>query len=330
MNVSSSLQFVPHPALPNAHLMTLFPRLFPRRRLLLGMPVEERLFQVDQVSQVSGMCHWQPVRSTCPTVVLLHGLEGCCDSQYIQGTAAKAYRAGMNVIRLNQRNCGDTEHLTPTLYNSGLSGDVRAVLTELAHKDGLTQLWAIGWSMGGNLVLKMAGEVGDSLPQLQGVFGVCPIIDPEACVRALERPVNRFYEWHFVSSLKARLQRKALLFPTQYSTKPLGRITRLREVDHVYTAPDAGYQNAEEYYHGAGARHVMAQIRVPTVIVAAQDDPFVPYTIFSTSSVRDNSHIKLWPTEHGGHCAFVQRRQPGEDHHWVETRMIEHIRQTPR
>ncbi len=330
MNGSLSLQFVPHPALPNAHLMTLFPRLLPRRQMLSGIPVEERLFQVDQVSQVSGMCHWQPVRSTCPTVVLLHGLEGCCDSQYMQGTAAKAYRAGMNVIRLNQRNCGGTEHLTPTLYNSGLSGDIRAVLTELASKHGLGELWAIGWSMGGNLVLKMAGEIKDDLPALRGVFGVCPIIDPEACVQALERPRNRLYEWHFVTSLKSRLRRKATVFPAKFSTKPLERIRRLREIDHVYTAPDAGYQNAEEYYHGAGARHVMAQIRVPTVIIAAKDDPFVPYTIFSNAAVRDNPQIRVWATEQGGHCAFVQRRQPGEDHHWAETRMIEHIRQAPR
>lgn len=317
-----SIPFTPHPFLRNRHAMTLFPRLLPRGGLLTGLPTEDRIFRVAEGSAIKGICHWQPQRLASPTVLLVHGLEGCCDSQYMRGTAAKAFRAGCNVIRLNQRNCGNTEHLTPTLYNSGLSGDIRAVLTELSEQDRLPTLWAIGWSMGGNLVLKMAGEVGASLPLLRGVFGVCPIIDPEACVQALERPVNWFYERHFVVQLKRRLAKKARLYPERYTTIPLRRISRLREIDHVYVAPDAGFQNAEEYYDGAGARHVIAHIRVPTLIITAQDDPFVPYSIFSTAAVRDNPHIQVWAPPHGGHCAFIQRRRPGEDAHWAETRMV--------
>lgn len=314
--------FNPHPLLRNRHAMTLFPRLFPRRGLLRGLPIEPRLFRVAEDSQVLGFCHWQPRRSTAHTVVLLHGLEGCSESQYMQGFAAKAYRAGMNVIRLNQRNCCETEHLTPTLYNSGLSGDIRAVLMELAEKDGLEQLWAVGWSMGGNLVLKMAGEAGTTMPALRGVFGVCPVIDPEACVQALERRANWIYEQHFVIRLKARIHRKAKLFPGCYSTAPLARISRLRQFDHLYTAPDAGFSSAEEYYDRAGARHVASNIRVPTLIITAYDDPFVPFSIFETEAVRGNPHIRVLATRHGGHCAFVQRRSPREDGHWAETRMV--------
>lgn len=302
--------------------MTLFPRFFPRRTLLQHIPVERRFFHVAPQTHVLGLCHWQPTPTVSPTVVLLHGLEGCHDSQYMQGTAAKAYQAGFNVIRLNQRNCGDTEHLTPTLYHSALSGDIRAVLAELIYKDGLYRLYAIGWSMGGNLVLKMAGEVEDSMPELHGVFGVCPVIDPEACVRSLERPINRLYEHHFVVRLKARLEIKARLYPDRYTTVPLRRITRLREIDHVYTAPDAGFQNAEEYYDGAGARHVLPRIRVPAFIITAQDDPFVPYAIFQTAAVRENPYLHVWSPAHGGHCAFIQRPRAGEDAHWAETRMV--------
>lgn len=302
--------------------MTLYPRLFTRRSLLSRIPVESRLFRVASDSQVLGICHWQPDPATCPTVLLLHGLEGCHESSYMRGTADKAYRAGCNVIRLNQRNCGETEHLTPTLYNSGLSGDIRAVISELVAQDGLTTIWAVGWSMGGNLVLKMAGEVGDTIPALRGVIGICPVIDPELCVRALERPINRIYEHHFVSRLKRRLAKKACLYPTRYSPIPLGRITRLREIDHAYTAPDAGYQNAEEYYDGAGARHVIPHIRVPALILSAQDDPFVPLSIFSTAAVRNNPWVHVWTPEHGGHCAFIQKSRPGEDRHWAETRIV--------
>ena len=149
MDSCMSIPFEPHPWLRNRHVMTLFPRFYPRRGLLAGIPSEERLFNVAAGSFIKGLCHWQPVRSQTLTVVLVHGLEGCHDSQYMQGTAAKAFRAGFNVIRLNQRNCGNTESLTPTLYNSALSGDIQAVLTELASKDGLRELWAVGWSMGG-------------------------------------------------------------------------------------------------------------------------------------------------------------------------------------
>ena len=319
--------FVPHPWLRNRHAMTLFPRLFPRRGLLQGIPIEPRLFRVAEDSQVLGFCHWQARRSTAHTVVLLHGLEGCSESHYMQGLAAKAYRRGMNVIRLNQRNCCDTEHLTPTLYNSSLSGDIRSVLTELADKDGLEHLWAVGWSMGGNLVLKMAGEAGATLPALRGVFGVCPVIDPEACVQALERRANWIYERHFVVGLKARLLRKAALFPARYSIAPLVRISRLRQFDQLYTAPDAGFPSAEEYYDRAGARHVLSHISVPTLIITAHDDPFVPFSIFDTEEVRGNPSITVLATRHGGHCAFVQQRQPGEDAHWAETRMVSIMRE---
>ena len=122
----------------------------------------------------------------CQTVVLVHGLEGSSESHYMHGIAAKAYRAGFNVIRMNQRTCGGTEHLTPTLYNTGLSQDYRAIVQELARVDGLNRIWLVGYSMGGNLVLKAAGEAGSSEAALAGAIAVCPTIDPPQCVEALE------------------------------------------------------------------------------------------------------------------------------------------------
>ena len=104
----------------------------------------------------------------------------------MRGIAAKAYRAGFNVIRMNQRTCGGTEHLTPTLYNSGLSQDYRAVVQELARVDGLNRIWLVGYSLGGNLVLKAAGEIGSSDAALAGAIAVCPTIDPIQCAKALE------------------------------------------------------------------------------------------------------------------------------------------------
>jgi predicted alpha/beta-fold hydrolase len=245
------------------------------------------------------------------------------------GIATKAWRMGFNIVRLNQRCCGGTEHLTPTLYNSSMSGDLRAVLGELADKDGLPALWAVGYSMGGQLVLKMAGEVGYDLPALKGAIAVCPNIDPGVCVAALEQRSNWAYERHFLTRVKARLRRKATLFPGQFDTAPLDHIQSLRAFDHAYTAPDGGYASAEDYYARSGARHVLHGIRVPTLILTAQDDPFIPYWMFELPVVRENPWIQLWASERGGHCGFIQTLDTIEDRYWAENRIVEALHSMP-
>jgi predicted alpha/beta-fold hydrolase len=243
----------------------------------------------------------------------------------MRGIARKAWRAGLNVIRLNQRNCGGTEHLTPTLYHSGLSGDIRAVVVEVSARERLDRIWVAGYSMGGNLALRMAGEARSALPALRGVVAVGPNINPGDCVTALERPTNWMYHGYFLNRLKARLRRKAALFPGKFALSRLSGIRTLREFDEVYTAPDGGYENADDYYDRAGARHVLAGIEVPTLIITAQDDPFIPYSMFNTDTIASNSWIRLWAPKHGGHCGFVQRPRVGEDVYWAENRLVEFI-----
>lgn len=323
MSPTSTFRFKPHPLLHNPHAMTLFPSNWPRWHLLTGIPVESRLFRVLPDTQLLGFCHWQADRKKAGTAVLVHGLEGCSESHYMRGIAGKAWRAGLNVIRLNQRTCGGTEHLTPTLYNSGLSGDYRAVVAELFGVDGLEQIWLIGYSMGGNLVLKAAGEAGSLLPALRGVLAVCPNIDPTQCVDALEQPLNRLYHNHFLKGLKARIRRKAELFPGKWDLTSLARIDMIREFDDRYTAPDGGYASSADYYDQAGARHVLAQITMPTVIITAQDDPFIPYPMFTQLAIQHNPAITLVAPIHGGHCGFLQGRQAGEDAYWAENRLVE-------
>ena len=209
--------FVPHPLLRSRHLMTVLPRLWPRPGLLAGIPIIGRRFSVSPDTQILGMCSWQPNPDSHRTLIVVHGLEGGHDSPYMEALAAKGWRAGLNVIRLNQRTCGGTEDLTPTLYHSGLSGDLRAVIIELAEKDGLSAMWVSGFSMGGQLALKMAGEVEASIPALRGVLAVCPNLDPPSVIVALERSVNRFYQAHFLKKLRERMQRKARLYPGRRS-----------------------------------------------------------------------------------------------------------------
>ncbi len=319
------ISFEPHPLLRNNHVMTLAAKFAVRRFPSLPAPAE-RLFETEPGTQILGHCHWQTEPAKRPAIVLVHGLEGSSDSGYMRGIAEKAFAAGFSVVRLNQRNCGGTERLTPTLYNSGLSGDYRAVLLELAERDSITDIFFAGYSMGGNLVLKMAGEFGASAPrQLRGVAAVCPSLDLAACADALERRDNILYQHHFVRGLMRRYRTKKKLFPEHYSMNGLPKIRTLREFDDVITAPLSGYRDAVDYYFRASALRVMGQIRVPTLILASQDDPFVPLQSFSDPAITTNPKISLITPQHGGHCAFISRTA-GVERFWAEARVVEFFR----
>lgn len=318
--------FEPHPLLRNTHLMTLaasqWPRRFPRLPRAL-----DRLFEVETGARILVRCHWQARPRRHPTLLLVHGLEGSSESGYMLGTAEKGFVAGFNVLRMNQRNCGGTEHLTPTLYNSGMSGDVRAVLQELAERDALPELFAAGFSLGGNLVLKMAGEFGGSAPvPLRAVAAVSPSLDLAACADAIARPGNWLYERHFVRSLKQRMHRKARLFPERYRINGLARVRSVREFDELVTAPYCGFRDADDYYARSSALRVVADVRVPTLILVAQDDTFVPFEPFRHPAIASNPAITLVAPEHGGHCAFVARAN-GSERFWAEARVVEFCRQ---
>ena len=320
------LSFSPHPIFRNPDVMTLLPRWQSRKQTLEGIPLEDRLFEVEPGSHTLGRCHWQPDPKRHPTLLLVHGFEGSSESHYMLGIAGKAWRAGLNVIRLNQRNCGGTEHLTPTLYHSGMFGDFLAIAQELSSRDGLEAIWLAGYSMGGNLVLNAAGRAGALPPILKGVVAVCPNIHPALAVEALQRPRNWIYQWHFLASLKARVRRKARFFPGKYDLSRLNQIRSLPEFDDVYTAPAGGYADAADYYERTGARHVIGHITVPTLIITAQDDPFIPYGGFELPALRTNRWIQLVAPAHGGHCGFLQHPRRDEDIYWAENRLVEFAR----
>jgi predicted alpha/beta-fold hydrolase len=317
--------FVPRPSLRDGHRMTLYswgnPRYFPR----LPPPVR-RYFAVAPGTRVVAACHWHPRPWRHATLIALHGLNGSSDAHYMRGLAAKAFERGINVVRLNQRNCGDTEHLAEGLFHSGLTADAAHVVDELTRVDGLPALAVAGYSLGGNLALKLAGEYGPWAPAaLAGVAAVSPIIEIGECTRALERPANRLYEWNFVRDLKRRMRRKNRLHPNAFDLTRLNRIKTVREFDDAYTAPYFGFRNAEDYYHRASAMRVVDRIRVPALIITAEDDPFVPSQPFHDPKVTGNPHIDLRITRHGGHCGFVGDRSAGDDGYWAETEIVSFV-----
>src|SRR3954447_19498708 len=317
--------FVARPSLKSGHRMTLFgwgnPRYFPE----LPRPVA-RYFDVAADARVLAHCHWQPEPWAHPVLIALHGLNGSSDAHYMRGLAAKAFARGMNVVRLNQRNCGNTEHLSAGLFHSGLTQDARYVIEELTRVDGISAIALAGYSLGGNLALKLAGEYGDRPPgELRAVAAVSPILEISECVRALERPENFLYQWNFVRDLKARMRRKERARPGNFDLSKLGRIKTVREFDDAYTAPHFGFRDAEDYYHRASAMRVVDRIRVPALIITSEDDPFVPSQPFTDPRVRNNPWITLRLCRHGGHCGFVGPASPADDGYWAETQIVDFV-----
>jgi uncharacterized protein len=317
-------EFVPVPRLAGSHRMTLYAWARARRFPQLPAPVA-RYFDVAADARVLAHCHWQPEPRRHVTLVLLHGLEGSSDAHYMRGMADKAWSQGFNVVRLNQRNCGGTEHLSRGLYHSGLTDDPRAVIEELRDRDGLTAFAVAGYSLGGNLAIKLAGEAGaGDLPVLQAVAAVSPVIELEACMQAIERRANRIYEWNFCRNLQGRLRRKAKIFPDVFDLEGLWRVWSIRTFDDRYTAPHHGFDGASDYYHRASAMRVIDRVARPALIISAADDPFVPPEIFRAPPVVGNPHITTLITDHGGHCAFVAEPN-GYDGYWAERTVVEFL-----
>ena len=271
-------------------------------------------------------CHWQPEpeRAARLTAVLVHGLEGSSDSRYIQGIAMRAFAAGMNVVRMNMRNCGGSDRLTPTLYHSGRSADVGAVVGHFAARFGLERIALVGYSMGGNLVLKLAGEWGAQAP-LAAVATVCPAIDLAAGADALAR---------------ARQPRLRVAFSAQPHAPPPSQSRALprRLSNQTASAPSApfassirrslraycDFRSADDYYYRAASARVVDRIAVPTLILCAADDPFIRLSPETRARILANPHIHFVETRHGGHCAFLARRS-ADGAHWAEATVVRYL-----
>lgn len=315
--------FRPKQWLSNGHVMTIFAWARPRRFPGLPRP-EERLFRVTPETQVLGHCVWQQERAGHPLLLALHGLEGSTEAHYMRGIAAKGYRAGFNVVLLNQRNCGGTEHLGPGLYHSGLTEDADHVMRAIVDSERLDRVVVAGYSLGGNLALKLAGEHGAAAPPwLRGVCAVSPVMDLTACVEELERGSNLLYQWNFVRALRGRMRRKDACHPGRFDLAGLSSIRTIRDFDERYTSRSFGFDGATDYYYRASAMRVVDRIRVPALIITSEDDPFVPSAPFRDPAVTGNRHIEVILTRHGGHCGFLAEASAQSDGYWAEDRLIE-------
>lgn len=318
------------------HAQTLIGNYWPRPRLASQPDSVSVVVDEADGSRVLCHCHWQRdqrtgrVLSDRLTLLLVHGLEGSSQSGYVLGITALALAAGCNVIRMNMRNCGGTDEWTPTLYHSGRSADVAAVLHHFQQAHALQRIAMIGYSMGGNLVLKLAGELGHRAPGwLAAAASVSPVTDLAESADALHEPANRLYERHFLTRLLRRIRVKAELFPERYSLAGLPPIRSIREFDNWIVAPHSGFASADDYYFRASCARSVAAIGIPALILHALDDPFIRMRADTREALMANPFVRLVESEHGGHCAFLatraQQASAAFHRHWAEATVLSFV-----
>lgn len=306
--------------LRNGHVNTIYSYLRPRPD---GPPHPvDCWLQLDPGSRGLLRAHWQP--RPAPALLLAHGLEGSSEAGYMMTLAGKAWRRGWHAVRANIRGCGPSEGHCDTLYNSGLSDDVGTWVDWLLEQPNVTDIALAGFSMGGNTILRYLGRRGEAAPaRLKAAATVGAAIDLGPSADRLHARSNRFYEARFLRGLKARLRRQAARHPGRFRVEELRRVDSVRAFDELITAPFYGFAGADDYYHRASAARVVDRIRVPTLVLHAEDDPFVVITPETRALLAANPAIEFQASQHGGHCAFIARAIPGQDCYWAEQRIVD-------
>jgi len=298
--------FVPY--FRNPHLLTIAGNYWRRELDLERFPLETKLYDTEPGVQV--LVHSQaPAGQPVAQLILVHGLEGSSAAGYARSLAQAALEAGCSVHRFNMRSCGGTEHLSGrTLYHSGQTSDLFAVIQKL--KSG-APIFLGGFSLGGNVVLKLAGELGESADRLiAGVMATSTPIDLAACVRELDKPSNSIYANRFVTRLKERVRAKERVTPGLFDLSTLDRVKNIYDFDDRITAQAFGFGSADNYYATQSANQFLGRIRVPTLLVQAMDDPLIPFPVYDHPAFAENPHLRLIATEHGGHLGFISKTRP--------------------
>jgi uncharacterized protein len=250
-------------------------------------------------------------------IVMVHGLEGSSRSGYMLRLAAAALERGFAAHRFNMRSCGGTELQCPTLYHAGLTGDLLFVLRALTA-GGAGPAFLVGFSLGGNVVLKLAGELGEAaIGLIDGVCAVSTPLDLEACARSIAESRNRLYERRFV-----RLMLRRLSATGRYTARDLAGLRSVIGIDERITAPSFGFRDARHYYSTQSALRFLDAIGVPALLIQSKDDTFIPFRIFETTAVRANPRIELAATDNGGHVGFIAR---GDGRFWLNEAIMEWI-----
>jgi len=310
------------PLVTNPHLLTILAHFWRSGLDESRFPVERKLYRTEPEVEVLVESQ-RPAGTARGEIVMVHGLEGSSQAGYMKVLARMALESGFASHRLNLRSCGGTEQCSKSAYHSGMTADLEAVLRRLAS-EGRGPLFAVGFSLGGNVVLKLAGELAENARELlAGVCAVSTPIDLDESTRSIERRENRLYELRFLKKLKRRIRELNRLRPDAFPIDGLDRVRGLREFDDRYTSRFFGFRDAADYYYTQSACRVLDRIRVPALLVEAKDDPVIPFRIFERPEVIGNPCIELIAVEHGGHLGFLGRRG---QRFWAEGAVMDWIR----
>ncbi|MDD3312834.1 alpha/beta fold hydrolase [Pseudodesulfovibrio sp.] len=316
----------PAPPFRRAHLSTLYPTLL-RPSPLFGPIRKERVTTPDNDFLTMDV-HPSRVGKSRKVAIISHGLEGDARRKYVVGMARAATGLGFDAACWNQRGCGGEPNLLPRSYHSGETGDLHTVVTHCLASGRYDQVVLIGFSMGGNQILKYLGEDPDRVPAgvaAAAVFSVpCDLGGSE---RMLARPSRRIYVEYFMLGLRAKVREKEARFPDQVPPHLLRGVYTLREFDNRYTAPYHGFADAADYYARASSLPVLGAVRVPTLLVNARNDPFLTPACFPEEAARNNPNLFLETPRYGGHVGFVAS---GLDNvYWSERRAAAFLSELP-
>lgn len=305
-----------HPLFRNPHLQTIAGHYWKRPDYDARFPITSRLYRTEADVQVLVESQ-RPAGEVRGELVMVHGLEGSGRAVYIRSLSSAALRAGFAVHRYNMRTCGGTGHLCQTLYHGGLTSDLLAVVREL-KSEGRGPVFLAGFSLGGNVAVKLAGELGASGPELLGgVCGVSAPLDLAASSRCVSKPENRMYQRRFVRKMRERLWATG-----QYTARDFEGLDSVLAIDDRITAPSFGFGDAENYYRTQSAVRYLEALRVPVLLIYSKDDTLVPCETFDAPAVRANPWVERLPTEHGGHLGFLGRRP---HRFWLDTAIMEWV-----
>ena len=305
----SSLTFRPFRGLIGGHRQTLAGHLT-RSRLTWSAPTEDAVVDAPDQVRILLRASWQSgARREHPTLLLIHGLEGCDRSAYMLSTGEWAYRNGWHVVRMNMRGCGDALEICPRLYNAGATTDLLAVLEWLASE--VNHISICGFSLGANLALLTSARHRESVPQsVRAIAAVCPPLDLSVAADALSHAHNRLYQLYFMNKLKSSYIRRQKLLRDVYAPDQAQGCRTVREYDDAVVAPYSGFENAEDYYRQSSSGPHLTSLERPTLILSSADDPMIPVQSVVRWAVPTCVNREITPT--GGHVGFVgQTRAPG-------------------
>lgn len=315
--------FRPHPLLANGHIQTIWPVLLPHG---ICIPwVKERLELDDGDFLDLSWLRYPPGHGSGRLVVLSHGLEGSADGLYIRTMTAALHKEGWDVLAWNFRGCSGEPNRLLRSYHSGESQDLR---TLIEGKSGdYDQVALVGFSLGGNITLKYLGEQPPHPKVLAGAAISSPV-DLAASARTLDQLwSNKLYLHRFLVSLISKIEEKHHRFPGKLDVRGLNRIRTFREFDDRYTAPLHGFADAADYWARCSSKPLLPRITVPTLIISARNDPFLPAECFPFAEAEANSLVELDVPASGGHVGFVESNSRTTS--WLEGRVAGFLQRTP-